>query len=636
MGDSRGLGDRAASVGVVESLDPVSVVEARRRFGGGASHASGRRQGDFRYRLLALLAGIATSFVARGGWAGATFVESTEASGLMATHAPSFALESGVTILAYFCPGGVAGDFDRDGDQDIFFPAGGQVEDSLFINDGNGVFTDEAAAWGVAVKHMGLSACVGDYDNDGWLDIYVTSGGLEGAIPAAGKHRLYRNTGRGSFENVAAQAGVHKASPITCDGMGCTFGDYDLDGDLDLYVSGWLYQSKGNRLFRNNGNGTFTDVTVAAGIPLLGIRGYAPRFVDMDGDRHPELLIAGDFGTSRYYRNNADGTFTDLTVASGTGLDDNGMGQTVADFNGDGLLDWFVTSIYSSKGNPEVPGTGNMLYLATGPHQFVEASTEAGVKNGKWGWGTSAVDIDHDGRLDLVQTNGWPVYPEFNNQPTRVWLNMGVGGDDRGIGTPTFAEIAAQCGLWHTLQGRGLLHADFDLDGDQDVVIFDYKGPIRYYRNVLSEGAGWLRISLERGNASRIAPNGFGSRVVVTTPSVDPARTMLRHLDGGSNHLSQSELTVHVGLGSARMADVRVQWADGTATLLRDVAADQHLTIVASERSDLDGDGTVGSADLGRLLAMWGAIDPVDPTDLNADGFIDELDVAILLGHWSP
>lgn len=558
----------------------------------------------------------------------ATFTDVTFDVGINTSHAPSALLEGGASILGTMSSGGVVGDFDRDGDMDLFVVVGGQFPDALYINNGDGTFTNKAAEWGVAVKHMGLAAAVGDYDNDGWPDIFVTSGGLHGTIPGPGKHRLYHNTGLGSFQEVAVAAGVNMASPNKCDGMGAAFGDYDLDGDLDLFVTGWLVVANGNRLFRNNGNGTFTDVTVSAGLNLAGVRGFSPRFVDMNGDRYPELLLAADFGTSRYYRNNGNGTFTNGTTASGTGLDDNGMGQTVGDLDNDGHLDWLVTSIFS-LGNPETPGTGNMLYHNIGPHTFEETSVAAGINNGNWGWGVSAVDLNNDGRLDLVQTDGWAAYPEFSNQPARVWINQGAPGG----GTPTFIDVAAACGLWHTLQGRGLLSFDYDNDGDEDVVIFANKDKVHLFRNDLQAGADshWLKIRLDSSGGVRIAPDGAGAVVRVNTGT----NVLMRHLDMGTNFESQNEMLVHVGLGTARSVDVRVDWPDGTATLLDRVAADQAITIASGERSDLDHDGAVGASDLGTLLAAWGAIDPHDERDLNADGVVDAVDLGVLLWNWT-
>ncbi len=553
-----------------------------------------------------------------------TFTDITFEAGTLAVHSPSAAMAFGSTILSLFCSGGVVADFDRDGDQDIFVVVGGAEPDALYINDGTGHFTDEASAWGVAVKHMGLAAAAGDYDNDGWIDIFVTSCGLDGEDPGFGKHRLYRNTGRKSFVNVAVEAGVNIGSPIGCDGTGAAWGDYDRDGDLDLFIAGWRANAAGNRLYRNNGNGTFTNVTVSSGIAsaITGVRGFSPRFVDMDGDGWTELLLAADFGTSRYFRNNGNGTFTNLTAASSTGLEGNGMGQTVGDFDNDGALDWYVTSIFGTPASG-IPGTGNKLYRNVGPHSYVERATTAGVVDGGWGWATSAVDLDHDGRLDLLETNGWTFGSEYSNEASRVWMNQGNG---------TFLDIAATCGLWNTLNGRGLLTADFDNDGDRDVVIFANFDAMKLYRNNLVAGRAnhWLTITLDTQGSRSCAPDGIGARVHASTPT----QSWLRVVDGGTNYQAQDDGRVHFGVADAQSVNVRVEWPDGTATLKRDVVTNSFLTIASGERSDLTGDGFVDGADIAVLLRRWGPIDAADPTDLTADGAVDATDLATLLANW--
>ncbi len=559
------------------------------------------------------------------------FTDVTAVSGIIAPHAPSALLETGPIIFGLLCGGGVAGDFNNDGFTDIFVVVGGKFPDALYINNGNGTFTNRAVEWNVAVKHMGLAAAVGDYDRDGWLDLFVTSAGPEGSVPAAGKHRLYRNSGAGSFIEVAASAGVSKTSPSIPDGTGAAFGDYDLDGDLDLYVCGWVGPSNGNRLFRNNGNGTFSDVSIAAGLTTNGMRGFSPRFVDMDGDRYPELLITCDFGTSRYYVNNRDGTFSNATASSGTGLDANGMGATVGDCDNDGALDWYVTSIWTQTPIPSVPGTGNMLYRSVGKNLFIEQATPAGVSQAGWAWGTTFVDLDHDGWLDLVATNGWSVYPEFVEDKTRVWWNKRDG---------SFADVSNASGLIHKLDSRGLLTIDLENDGDRDIIIFTNHGAPRVLRNDVigaSGGAGradanWIRLALNTTGAPRLAPNGAGTLVRFTTGTL----SQIRPLDLGTNFQSQNEMTVHAGLGAAAIVDIRVEWSDGTVTLMRDVPANQSLTIASGERCDLDVDGRVDGGDLGLLLEAWGSCQPDDPRDLNADGEVEFADLLLLVAAWSP
>lgn len=203
--------------------------------------------------------------------------------------------------------GAAVGDFNNDGWQDVFVLGGPGAPDKLYINNHDGTFTDQAAAWGVAATHWGVGVAVGDFNNDGWLDIYVTSWGTDGY---SCQHKLYRNNKNGTFTDVAEIAGVQSTcnSLYVADGFGTAFGDYDLDGHLDLAVAGWLPGTGSNRLFHNNGDGTFNDTTAALNLDMTNEHGYSPRFLDMNGDGYPELLWVGDFGTSVYFINNKDGT----------------------------------------------------------------------------------------------------------------------------------------------------------------------------------------------------------------------------------------------------------------------------------------------------------------------------------------
>ncbi len=513
-------------------------------------------------RFLAL-----TIVSAAGGaaWGQAVFTECASATGLAMTHAwpPNY-----MAGLAFMLAGGAVGDFNNDGWQDVYVVSGGTVPDMLFINNGDGTFTDRALEWGLSAVHMGASAAVGDYNNDGWLDVYVPSYG-DSAFPMTnGVHKLYRNNGNGTFTDVAVAAGVHWTD-IVPNAFSAAFGDYDLDGDLDLYVTAWFDNSAGgNRLFRNNGDETFTDVTVEAGLLDYYLHGFAPRFVDMDGDLYPELTVAGDFDTSRYYVNNRDGTFTEISSTNGTGLDCNGMGSTIGDFNNDGLFDWYVTNIYIGHSDPNNP-CGNRLYMNQGGHQFIEVAESAGVNQGFWGWGTVAVDLDHDTWQDLVEVNGFsddPFKQQWANRPARMWVNNG---------DMTFTEVSAQCNFTHIGQGRGLINFDYDNDGDQDLLVFSAGEPLEFYRNDGPTG-NWLRLFFDTSQVEGLAPDGFGTKVRIRLGQ----QHYYRYMDGGCNYLSQSELTAHFGLGEATVVDeIKAYWGNGTVTTLGNVAANQTLTL---------------------------------------------------------
>jgi enediyne biosynthesis protein E4 len=438
-----------------------------------------------------------------------------------------------------------------------------------------------------------------------------------------GKNKLYRNNGNGTFTDVAVQAGVNVTGTTISSGYGCSFGDYDLDGDLDLCATAWYAPAVANRLFKNNGDGTFTNVSGTAVVFPANTWGFQSRFADMDHDGWPDLLVSADFGTSRYYVNNGNGTFADMTVASGTGLDQNGMGQTIGDVDNDGDLDWYVTSIFLDLQQPN-SGEGNKLYRNDGNHQYTEVSAAAKVDNGGWGWGTVAVDLDHDTLLDLVEVNGRPANAEFTGEQEYVFQNLGDGN---------FAESALFCGLTYQAEGKSLAQIDYDRDGDMDLAITFNGGLAKLYRNDSTTGA-WLHLALDTTNNKLLAPHGFGARVTATVGR----DTYLRYMDGGPAFLNTSEWALHFGLGSATVIDeLRIEWPRGYVTTLNGVAINQHVVIASPVLGDLDADGNVGSSDLAVLLGSWGTV----PTafglraDQDGDGVVGSADLALLLGQWT-
>ncbi|MBZ0172086.1 MAG: CRTAC1 family protein, partial [Phycisphaerales bacterium] len=530
-----------------------------------------------------------------------SFTDATNSAGLSGGHATPGAFD-----IEFMAAGAAAGDFDRDGDQDLFVLGGSLGVDKLYINNGLGQFSDAAVEWGVDRTHRTTGAAVGDYNNDGWLDIYVTGIGTPG-VPLTARNVLYRNNGDGSFTDVAAAAGVDVSSADQNDAFGAAFGDYDRDGDLDLFVAGWY---GGNVLFINNGDGTFSaaGASVFGGFDLSSVRGFAPRFCDITGDGRPELLLVADFFTSQIFDNLGGGTFSCTTETWGSGLDSNGMGNTTGDFDNNGLIDWYVTSRISQH-----DGSGNMLYMNNGA-TFTESSVAAGVNWGDWGWGADAVDFDHDGWLDLVATNGFNGGP-FTNDPTRVWLNQRTD-------PVTFTDATAATGLVHTLQGRGLLTFDADLDGDRDILIASNNQPLAYFRNDLT-GPSSIRFAFDTSGEPSLAPDGFGTRVELDAGGA----TQVRHLDGGCNYQGQSELTLHFGLGVAAVADeVRVHWADGESITLINVRTGLY-TITARHGCPVDWvrDGVLDLADISGWIAGFLANHP--QADLVADGVYDLADL---------
>ena len=527
---------------------------------------------------------------------GLSFSDQTKSTGIENTYTLV-----GEGVVSY-AAGGTSGDFNNDGWQDIFIPGSDGQPHRLFINTKDGAFTDKAFEWGLTDRHNGIGVAVGDINSDGWLDIFMTSlGPPENWGP--GHHKLYRNDRGIGFTDIAEVAGVQFTSTLDPDGFGAAFGDYDLDGDLDLCVAGRVSSS----LFRNDGDESFTDVTVESGLVAVTpfetekLKGFSPNFVDMDGDRYPELLFVSDFGRSKYFLNNSDGTFSDRTFESGTGKDQQGMGQTVGDFDGDGLLDWYVTSIYNlDDPDGEITHlTGNKLYLNTGNHRYDEWAQFAGVDDGGIGWGTLAVDFNHDGSLDIAETNGGHSV-EFGGEPSYLWLNDGSG---------FFTERGVALGFEYTGHGRGMVNLDYDNDGDQDIVVFANGSPASVFRNDLQgPSTNWLRVFLDTSDFPGLAPNGFGSKVIATAGG----RSRVRSVHGAESYLGKGELSAHFGIGSPRFVDeLRVEWTDGQVTILESVTANQTITVSPA--------GTAGV--------------PQKRGDCNLDGNLEVSDVVCLLGY---
>ncbi|MBN4060252.1 CRTAC1 family protein [Planctomycetaceae bacterium AH-315-I19] len=525
--------------------------------------------------------------------------------------------------------GAAAGDFNNDGWQDLFVLGGGGGADMLYMNMGEtgtvGRFSERAADWGVDRLHYGTGASVADFNNDGYLDIYVTSDGAPGMGPQPGRHLLYMNTGGGSFIEVAAQAGLDYLSLNIADGFSSAWGDYDNDGDLDLAAVSYFLNAGGNHVFRNNGDGTFEKVTESVLFNLDGtpwnnnsLLGFSVQFADMDGDRYPELLFVGDFSSSKYFRNNRDGTFTDITPINGTGVDRFGMGTDVGDVNNDGLLDWYVTSIDAYD---TAPDNGNMFYLNMGNHQFQEMSRDPGVNLNAagWGWGTVIEDFNHDMLPDIAETNGWGA--PYDQVPCFLFINQG---------NLQFIDEAEACGFDEIMQGRGMLNFDYDNDGDQDVAVFSNVHGITLLRNDLSgTDCGYLRVFLDTQKNDGIAPNGIGSVVRVTAGGI----TQTRAIDASSNFLSQSEMTAHFGLSNLSVIDqIRIEWSNGTASVLNDVPINQTMTITANYPGDANGDDLVNFDDLVSVIMDLGAGNT--PNDLDGNGAVEFNDAIFALFNW--
>ena len=523
------------------------------------------------------------------------------------------------------------GDFNSDTYPDIFVPSLGRTPNKLFINNQDGTFTEQAEQWGVSSVHLGAGVAAADVNNDGHTDLYVVSYGPPGLFDAGpGMCVLYLNSGpdhngNHTFTDIAVQAGVNSVLSVE-GGMTPAFGDVDLDGDLDLFVATWRFAPGGNRLFENQfmqtGKAEFIDVTTESMSPPARFditRGFTPHIVDITGDRYPEILLTADFSSSELYTNNGPDesgriSYRTTTTQSNISADHNGMGAAVADFDNDGLLDWFQTNIFVAQEEP----FGNTLYMGQGTDEngdpiFQDQAPQRAVQDIGWGWGVVAGDFDNDTDPDLIATNGWPGWP---NEITRFWANNGIGN---------FLDRSSQAGLLFNVNGRGLVSLDHDKDGDLDLVFVDNQGPLRFYRNEMSVNEGfsnYLRVRLDTSTHPCLAPDGMGAKVYATTSGL----TRLHAVHNNASYLSQSELTTHIGLAFFEQVDeLRIEWADGSTTTLNNIPANQEITVNAYHPADVTQDAHLDFLDANAFIHAYYAGGML--ADFDKDGTIEDQDV---------
>ena len=457
-------------------------------------------------------------------------------------------------------------DYDNDGNLDLYFVNGADLPgfesekpptNRLYRNNGDGTFTDVTEVAGVGDKSYGVGCCVGDYDNDGHLDLYVTN---------FGKNRLYRNNGNGTFTDVADQANVGDIRW----GASCAFADYDNDGHLDLYVTNYIqYQldknkiceNKGVRtycnpqeyigeadiLYRNNGDGTYTEVTQTAGVYQPRSRGLGVVWGDYDSDGYSDIYVANDANENHLFRNNGDGSFSDMAFFAGVALNENGemgngMGVDFGDYDNDGRLDIVVTDFQD---------TVAPLYHNDGDGFFSDASYISGIGESTYaslGWGVSFFDYDNDGAKDIFIANGhiFGNVEKVNPETTYAQINHLF----RNIGSEVFQEVTTNAGfdLSQKAPSRGAAFGDYDNDGDIDILVTNNDERPQLLRNDDGNRKSWVKIQI-RGTTSNRA--GIGARVEVVTGEV----SQMAEVKSGSGYLCQNALTLHFGLGQRTVVD---------------------------------------------------------------------------------
>jgi enediyne biosynthesis protein E4 len=534
---------------------------------------------------------------------GVSFLNVARESGLNAKtffggeHKNKYLLETTGCGVAFY-------DYDNDGWLDIFlvngsrlegFPTGSEPTSHLFRNNRDGTFTDVTLKAGVGHSGWGQGCCVGDYDNDGWDDLFVTY---------FGKNVLYHNNGDGTFTDVSQKAGV--AGNGKRWNTGCAFVDYDRDGHLDLFVANYIdmdlataplpesgpclyksvmvacgppgLQGGKNILYHNNGDGTFTDVSEASGIlSANGTYGLGVLTADFDNDGWPDIYVANDSTASALYQNKKNGKFADIAIEAGCALSPDGkpqagMGVSAADYDMDGNLDIVKTNF---------AGDTPSLYHNQGGSNFEDATFTAGLgaHTQFLGWGCGFFDMDNDGWPDILICNGH-VYPEVEQLKTEagyaqrklLYQNLHNGH---------FEDISFQVGpgISEPSASRGAAFGDFDNDGDIDVVVNTVNDYPQLLRCDSKLNNNWIKVRTIGTKSNR---SGIGSRLTCVTqpPGESKPHRQIDEVRSGGGYFSQNDLRVHFGLGKAEKVDLlEIRWPSGQIDTLKEIKANQVIYV---------------------------------------------------------
>ena len=494
-------------------------------------------------------------------------------------------------------------DYDDDGRIDLFVVNGSTLErqekgergpgNRLYHNEGQGAFKDVTAGSGLEGGYWGSAVAAGDYDNDGFVDLYVTTI-LEG-------NHLYHNNGNGTFTDVTAQAGVGGGRH---DSVSAAFFDYDRDGRLDLLVVNYVQFDrpyldrvspyclwKGlrvfcgptgvagdtNVLYHNNGDGTFTDVTRAAGLLNPELKSLGVVTADLDGDGWPDVYVASDSTIQALYRNRGNGSFEDVSLQSGAGYSQegraqSGMGVDAGDYDGDGRLDLFVTTFQDDY---------KTLYHNDGNLRFSDVTYAARLGQvgfSRLSWGTGFQDFDNDGWVDLFVASGH-VYPQVDGarlpQETYAQQNQVL----RNLGNGTFADVTASGGpgLQVVKSSRGVAFGDFDNDGRIDAVVVNMDDTLTLLHNTTRNGNHWLTVRTIGARSNR---DGIGARVRVRAGG----RDQIREVKTSGSYASASDPRVHFGLGTAsKIESLELKWPSGARQVFTDVPEDRIVVVHEEE-----------------------------------------------------